>query len=308
MNRFSSEIQRSRTVAVREWRDRRILAAFRFVDAITGGPVRQALALNLLREPIPAEIGDLFERSRLGQPLGQFVLNPSGYYVLLSAPGFETYRETFSLDELAAPPANTPFNLAVSDPSGQYLPRLYGFSLPRNPASDSASVASANSLFQPARIPLFPSPAAPTNPGWAVLRATVVNAATNRRLPWALIVATVAGVPTLTQADWRGEALIAVPGIPVTTWGSGEGNGEEPPPVTVTEVPATLEVVFDPVVISLEEGGDFTEISDPNARYRPDPERLNNNRSGLLAGSVTVNLASGRDRAYRLAVTLAPIP
>ncbi|MEA5463913.1 hypothetical protein [Leptothoe sp. PORK10 BA2] len=286
----------SSTVVVREWRDRRMVVALRFVDATTGGSVRQPLQLQTpLQTP----------NSR---PLSRFVRNLSGHYVLMEAAGFEDYSETFDLDELAAAPATQTLTLEVSDPSGQYLPRQFSLSLPRNPAIDPASVAAATSLFQPVRVALYPSPNARVNPGWAVLRATVVTAITHQRLPWAVVRATTTETTTLTQADWRGEALIAVPGIPITTWATGAGAGPGPPPVTATEVDATLEVVFDPALTTISESADFSQLIDPNPNFRPDPDRLNTQRSGLLVGSVSLRLASGRDLPYRLAVTLSAVP
>ncbi len=282
----------SSSVAVREWRDRRIVAALRFVDATTGSSIRQSLRLQAPNS----------------RSLSRFVRNLSGHYVLMEAPGFEDYSETFNLNELAISPANQNLTIDVSDPSGQYLPRQFSLSLPRNAAIDLASVTAETSLFQPVRIALYPSSNAQVNPGWAVLRATVVNAITNQRLPWALVIATTNGTTTLSQADWRGEALIAVPGIPITTWATDAGEGTGPPPVTATEVEATLDVVFDPTLTTIPESADFSQLIDPNPNFRPDPDRLNSRRSGLQIGSRALRLASGRDLSYRLAVTLSAVP
>lgn len=286
----------SPSVVVREWRDRRMVAALRFVDATTGGSVRQPLAL---RTPL---------QTPNSRPLSRFVRNLSGHYVLIETPGFEDYSETFNLDELAATPTTQALTIEVSDPSGQYLPRQFSLSLPRNAAIDPASVSAGASLFQAVRVDLYLSSNAKVNPGWAVLRATVVNAITNQRLPWALVIATTNGTTTLSQADWRGEALIAVPGIPITTWATGAGEGTGPPPVTATEVDATLEVVFNPALTTIPESADFSQLSDPNPNFRPDPDRLNSRRSGLQVGSRALRLASGRDLSYRLAVTLSAVP
>ena len=78
-------------------------------------------------------------------------------------------------------------------------------------------------------------------------------------------------------SDGRGEALVAVPGIPVTTWGEDAG------PVLTTEVEARLEVVFDPA-------------SGPV----PDPDDLEARRNELRLKSSTVMLASGRAITVRL--------
>jgi hypothetical protein len=278
-------------VAVREWQDRRLVAALQFVDATTGAKIYQPLQLQASSRPA----------------LSRFVRNLSGHYVLMTTPSFEDYSQTFDLNELATIPANQTLAIDIVDPSGQYLPRQFSLSLPRNSAIDPASVAAANSLFQPVRVTLYPASSAPVNPGWAVLRATVVNALTRERLPWALVIATANGAPILAQADWRGEALIAIPGIPITTWAT-DAIADPTAPVTATEIDVTLEVVFDPALATIPESADFTQLRDPNPNFRPDPDRLNRRGSGLQVGAIALRLASGRDLSYRLAVTLSPVP
>lgn len=285
-------------IVVREWRDRRILAAIRFVDATTGGNIRQPLQLQ----------------TQTNRFRTRFVRNLSGHYVLTAAPGFETYSQTLNLNDLTTVPASTPLTIEISDPSGQYLPRQFSLSLPRDPSTDSASTANENSLFQPVRIALYPSANAPVNPGWAVLRATVVNAATSERLPYAVVVVSAATSlptdgPVIAQTDWRGEALIAVPGIPITTWSTEPDDDEATSsPVTTTDVEATIEVIFDPSLTPIPEAADFTQLSNPNPDYIPDPEQLNNSRSSLLIGTVPFTLASGRDVSHRLAIALSSVP
>ncbi len=267
-----------RELAVREWRDRRIIAALRFVDATTGGNIRQSLQLEA-------------ERSRFEQ-------NLSGVYVLSATPGFESYVDTFNLESALEPVATT-LDVNIQDPSGRYLPRQFSLSLPRDPASGTPSISREDSLFQPVRIALYPSTTASINPGWAVIRATVLDSA-NHRLPWALVRTEVNGTITLTQADWRGEALIAVPGIPMVT-ASDDELSENP---TTSEFSADLEVVFNPALNFIDEAADFIGLSDPNPNYLPNPEQLNDNRNALQTGSETVMLTSGQDLSLRLVVTL----
>ncbi|MBE9064692.1 hypothetical protein [cf. Phormidesmis sp. LEGE 11477] len=263
---------------VREWRDRRVIAGLRFVDATTGGSILQPLRLAAARS--------------------EFVQNRRGFYVLLSAPGFENYTNTFDITNAVAPAA-TVLNINIQDPTGQYLPRQFSLSLPRDADSDLDSVGD-ESLFRPVRVTLYPSAIAPTNPNWAILRTTVLNNA-NQRLPWALIKTTVNTETTLTQADWRGEALIAIPGIPIVTASSDESS-EDP---STREFSADLEVVFDPALNTIAEDANFLELVDPNPGYMPNPEQLNADRRTLQTGSETLMLASGRHRSLRLAVTLS---
>lgn len=270
-------------IAVREWRDRRVIAGLRFVDSTTGGSILQPLRLQAARS--------------------EFVRNRIGLYVLLSTPGFEDYINTFDLagaaESEAVGPDVTVLGISIQDPSGRYLPRQFSLSLPRDSASNSDSADDEASLFQPVQIALYPAAIAPTNPNWAVLRATVLNSA-NQRLPWALIRTTVNAETTLTQSDWRGEALIAIPGIPIVTASSDEAS-EDP---STREFSADLEVVFDPALNTIDEGADFIELVDPNPDYMPNPEQLNDNREALQTGVETLVLASGQQRSLRLAVAL----
>ena len=75
----------------------------------------------------------------------------------------------------------------------------------------------------------------------------------------------------------RGEALVVIRGIPVTTWETGPGA------VLATEIAATLEAVFDPAAPEL-----------------PDPDDLEARRATLNRATTPVMLAAGRVIAMRL--------
>ena len=87
----------------------------------------------------------------------------------------------------------------------------------------------------------------------------------------------------LGLSDRRGEALVAVPGIPTTTFDAGDG------PVLATEVDISLETFFDPSQVG----------------STPDPDALEANRAGLRSSSTPARLAAGRVLATRLEVPLA---
>ncbi|MBW4484543.1 MAG: hypothetical protein KME14_18580 [Tildeniella torsiva UHER 1998/13D] len=278
---------------MRELCDRRILAALRCRDGVTQLPVRSSMQI--------AARGVSILRNR------------SGYYVIVSAPGFERYTQTFDLAELGVAPAPATLTLQITDPSGQYLPRRFTVPLPRPAAvGDPAPAPGSPSVFQPIDIPLYPSPLARTSPGWAVLRTTVLNATTGRRLPWALIrttLATAADTPFLGLSDWRGEALVAVRGIPITTWADPNDDDLDPdpatpPPVTTTAVTATLEVIADPTRQTIAPDADLLTMTDPNPNFFPDPEDLNARRATLPSGTQTLTLASGQTYTTALSVTL----
>jgi hypothetical protein len=79
------------------------------------------------------------------------------------------------------------------------------------------------------------------------------------------------------MTDRRGEALVAVQGIPSTTFDDSAG------PVVATEVAVRLEVVWD-----------------PDAAELPDPDDLENRRVELMVRSATAMLAAGRVVAIAL--------
>lgn len=273
--------------SLKENSDRRAIAAIRCTDAITDSALRQQIEIR--------------------SPGVRFIRNLSGQIILTHAPGFEAYREQFDLDSPLSPPPPQQIRLSLSDPSGRYVPREFVLDLPRNPATDAASLASVDSLFSPVDIPLYPSGLLPTNPGWAVVRGTVQNDTTGQRLPWALIRVEVNSNRYLAQADHRGEVMVVAPGLPVTTWSASGGSPGNLGPVTTQEFDATLTVFFDPIVTPLSEDTDFFGTPDPNVSYRPDPDDLNSDRTGLLTGSLNVPLRSGSDRAQPLRFSLTPL-
>ncbi|MEX0268934.1 hypothetical protein AB3R30_07320 [Leptolyngbyaceae cyanobacterium UHCC 1019] len=261
--------------------DRSVLGTVRFLDAITGIPIRDRLSVTA--------------------PGIRLIRNRSGDFVIadvLGNPNLQAYCSTF------VHPTGTPdlelesvsIQLQVVDPTLRYLPRQRIIRLPRN-----SNPATENSLFQPVAVQLYRSPIAQTAPGWGVLRATVVNQSSNERLPWALI-RVVQSSPaniTLAQADWRGEALIAVPGIPIRVSATGTDS------VLTNEVNVTLEVLFDRELQPISATADLSSLTDPNPNYVPDPDYLEATKASIRSGSLTYSLASGRDRSATLAVSLS---
>jgi len=262
--------------------DRRVLGAISFLDATTRLPITS---------PLEVEASGV-----------RLVCNRRGLYVVMSAVGLRGYTEAFQ--EQPMPPAagavaleSVPIELTVRDPRFEYMPRRSTIRLPRDP--DPANAHQGDSLFRPAEVSLFPSPAASVAPGWAVIRATVKEKGTNRLLPWSLLrVMSNGGIPrrlALGIADNRGEALVVVPGIPITTFGETEG------PVVAKEIDATLEVVFDAKVKKID--GPSQAGDDPNKGYVPDPDQL---ETRPASDSFKFKLASGRVRAETLFVDFNP--
>lgn len=241
--------------------DRRVLGAVRFLDSTTGAPIRTLLRLS--------SDGLRFQRSR------------SGVIAIAAARGLEAHVAAFE-----APPdepglAALSFEVTVEDGGGRFVARRFTLRLPRDP--DPAHRDQATSLFRPLDVAMYPRPAASTGAAWCVLRISVVDAAkqdTGLAGVWLRVVRS--GNGALAGAgltDERGEAVVPIAGIPVTTTDGGDG------PVLATEVDARLEAFFDP------DGGPIA-----------DPDALESARNVLPSASTDIKLASGRTLPVRLAI------
>lgn len=239
--------------------ENRVLGAISFIDATTGQRITEQMTV-----------------SGAGVSLRR---NFSGYYVITRADGLAAHNESFQ-DPPAAPTVESlDFTLQVEDPRRQYLPRRFTVELPRNPDPDSE-----NAIVKPIEVRVYPAPIAQVGPRWAIVRASVFRQGSDERLGGALIrVRRTSDGEVLARAlsDERGEALVAVEGIPVTTWDDGEG------PVISNEVEVTLETIFD-----------------PDADGYPDPDDLEARRESLPNNSVSRRLASGRASSADLFVSL----
>jgi len=211
-------------------------------------------------------------------PGARFVRNRSGCYVIYSLAGFETYADAFD----AAPvlPARLMAG-RVEDPGRQYLSRRFSMGLPRD--ASPANAANAGSIFRPADVVLFAAPAGSVLPTWAVIRASVTRAGTSTALSGALIRVLRASDSALLArgvTDERGEALVAVAGVPVTSFGAGAG------PVAQNGIDVVVQTIFDPAALP-----------------PPDPDDLDS-RPTLPRGITNLHLVAGQSLAAGLTVPL----
>lgn len=258
-----------------EQNDRRVLGALRFLDAATNAPLQRRLRIE-------------------SSPQARFTRNRSGLYVITAAAGLAAYTSLFERqpeqpDEKAVPFESIALDLTVRDPAEEYLPRLAACRLPRRsnlprPGEPFPPNWKPGPLFSPVDIPMFRAPAAPTAPNWAVVHAWVANAASRKPLPGALLRVLRNGRPVaLGLADERGEALVAVPGLPRITWPEDESGDT----VLVSEIDATLEAVWDP------QGGKIAN-----------PDRLERERATLVSQSFPLKLAAGRSIGMPLLIAV----
>jgi hypothetical protein len=230
--------------------DRRVLGAVRFVDAATATGVVEGLSVQSAQAALRR--------------------NFSGLWVIWNAAGLEAHTVAF----VAAPPTpalgSIAVQISVSDAARRYLPRNATIHLPLDPV-------------QAIDVKLYRAPSSAISPGWAVIRAHVKNAATNNPLPGALLrVVRTADKVVLARgmSDERGEALVVVPGIPVTTFNSGAG------PALTTEVDVTVEAIFDPAAGA---------VGDPDSVEA---------QAGLPTASAPQKLVARQEFTMELAVTV----
>jgi hypothetical protein len=244
--------------------DRRVLGAVRFIDATTQMKVADGLQVQ--------------------SETAMLRLNRAGLFVIWHVSGLQTHEAAFESPPTVPAVGSIPVALTVSDTSSRFLPRSCTLQLPRDPDPGHASLA--GSLFQPIDVRLLPAPTAPVLSGWALIRATVKKAGSDSVLPGALILVLKADGSLLARGmsemrgGTQGEALVAVPGIPVTTFGDGGGGA-----VISTEIDVTIQTIFDPTA------------TDP-----PDPDDLEKRKDALPNSSVGQKLASGRVLATDLSV------
>jgi hypothetical protein len=251
----------------------RVLGAVRLIDAATG-----------------AQANDSFQVSAPGL---KFARNRIGYYVIYGADRPEELRE--HADAFEQPPDTPPIGDETFSgqiiPAGRfYLPRGFSLDLPRD--ADPTHSDQPTSLFRPVDVQMYPAATSSVDPGWAVIRATARGTQAGqqpRPLGGALIRVLDAADNVIARGmtDWRGriagEALVVVPGIPVTISSGGNGGG----PVLTHEIDVTLQVIFD-----------------PNAGAFPNPDDLEDNLGTLRTSTQDAQLASGRHLAILLTVSL----
>lgn len=258
----------------------RVLGALRCVDATTRTPIEPLLQVTVA--------GARVRRNR------------SGLYVIVGADALAAHEAAFLAPPALPPLRSVALQARVVDPLGRYLPRLAGIALPRD--ANPANLGTANSLFRAIELPLYPATAAPTGANWALLRVSVTHTASGDALGGVLL-RVLQGTTVLARAlsDWRGEALVAVPGVPVTTWSEDAGD------VVVNEIAVQLEAIVE------RAAQHRTPIADVRAGHMPeqplivDPDRLESGPAAAFARRrIGLSIAAGRSQALAFRLALPP--
>lgn len=254
----------------------RVLGALRLVDAGTGAPIQRRLRVEAVSPPSP-----------------RLVHNPSGLVVVASWPPLATHREHFDAPPAEPAPGSLSLDLAITDPDGQYMPRRCRMALPRDPDPDAP-----DSLLRALDVPMYPAPAAALGTNWSALRVSLAGAG-GEALGGALLRVRRNGeVLARGLTDWRGEGLVAVVGVPVTTFSEGDDV------VVVSEIEVTLEAVFDPA------SGTRTPAARVRAGHAPevppsvDPAAIEAAMDALPRASAVLSIAARRQARCPLTLDL----
>lgn len=251
--------------------ERRVLGALQLVDRATRTPVTRALEVR--------------------SDTVMLMRNRRGYYVIMQAEGLDAHIGVFSEQpDTPALEANI-YSFEINDPKKRYLPRLLTLRLPRDP--DPGHAGNANSLFAPRDVLMYPASTAPLSQNWSTVRATVTQGST---LPQRGALIRITDPATDTQlssgiSDQRGEALLIVPGVPVTKFADGDdGDGggdddDDQTPVVVNRLPVRLELSL----------GTTTP-------WPVDPDLLEQNHAADLKVSMELSLSTGQ--MERIAINL----
>jgi hypothetical protein len=258
--------------------ERRVLGALRCVDATTGAPLNQAL--------------------RVEAPAGARILrNRSGLLVIHEWAPLADHAAAFVSAPAGPPVGLLALTLTVADPLGQYLSRLVRVELPRD--ANPANAALPGSLFRPLTVPMYPASTGRIGANWAALSVSLRDAGSGEALGGVLL-RVVSGGQVLARglSDWRGEALVPVAGIPVTTWSAGPGD------VIVTQIEATLEAIADPAGVTRTPQAQVISGHAPSSQPLVDPVAIETARAGLPQASAVVSLAAGRPLHVSLGIAL----
>lgn len=254
---------------VSERMDQRVLGAIRLTDRVTKTPITRPLKLISAKATV--------------------VRNASGLYVVTAAQRLERHIDAFDKPPVTPALFSRLYRFEIIDPLGLYLPRLFDLALPRDPDRDHAD--QSGSLFTPVDVALYPASTAALAQNWSSLRVSVARASNHAPVRGALLRVLAVADDTLLASglsDERGEALVIVPGVPLTKFADAADaeEGEDEPPVVVNTLPVRLELSL----------GSTTP-------WPVNPDTLENNHEANRRLSMDMALSTGRMERVVINVT-----
>jgi hypothetical protein len=258
-----------------EFLDRRVLAVLRFIDC-TGFQVRTPVAVSA--------------------DGATFVCKQPGEAVIMTAPGLASHSGAFKKPPSAPALETVTLQLEVKPAAVDLAARRFMIKLPRTAAL--AQAGSANSLFRPVDVELLPTPCAVPTGLVAALSVTVRRADDNRRIEGALVrLRPEGGRPKARAvADAAGDALLLIPGVPLSSPGPGA--------TVLPDIASQLDVIVDPDLVRFT-GDD--ELAHARATTRPgaliDPDDVESRLAATATPAATVRIACGQTRTAAVAWT-----
>ena len=262
----------------REAVEHRAIAALRCIDGATRIPIDGPLEVEVARSTVRR--------------------NRSGLYVIASAAALPGFDAAFPQQPVDPPVGSLSLRAVLRDPSGRYLPRSASIALPRDPAP--ANAAQPTSLFRPLDLAMYAGSAAPTEVNWSLLRVSVSDGTHGDALGGVLL-RVLQGTVVLARGmtDWRGEALVAIPGVPVTTW------SDDPGAVVVDAINAQLEVTAETAALQRIAVVDVRAGRAPASLPVSDPDALEAATGpGFHRQAQAVVLRAGRSQVISFPVVL----
>ena len=228
----------------------RVLGAFRLIENPTQAVVKRPLNVSAANSA--------------------FIRNRSYHYVISNAAGLTHHTEAFSEPPELPPLETVDIDINVHDPMHRYLPRITTVSLPRDP--DPEHAGQANSLFRAIPVQMYAAPTFSMHPNWSGIRTSLsIAGSPDEPVPGALLRVIRSSddvVLARGYSDPRGEALVIIPGIPITNFSSSsddEDDSDASGTVTISETAVRVEV-----------------IADAALPWPVDPDLLEANRASLI--------------------------
>ena len=203
-------------------------------------------ALRLIENPTQAVVKRPLNVSAANSA---FIRNRSYHYVISHTAGLTHHTEAFAEPPELPPVEDIDIDINVHDPMHRYLPRITTVSLPRDP--DPEHAGQPNSLFRAIPVQMYAAPTFPMHPNWSGIRASLSIAGNpDEPVRGALLRVIRSGDDDVVLArgysDPRGEALVIIPGIPITNFSSSdEEDVDASGPVTISETAVRVEVIVD---------------------------------------------------------------
>ncbi|MCP4378540.1 MAG: hypothetical protein GY794_20485 [bacterium] len=225
-----------------------------------------------------------------------FLRNRSNFYVIKKAVGLESHNDAFEQAPDTPAIGSLTFNVEISDPKFDYLPRTVIIDLPRD--TNPANIDSGNSVFKAIDVQLYAAPNVRVMANWSTIRVSVMreHAVHGKQPVEAALLRVVREsddeILSSGLSDQRGEALVIVPGVPITQFAEDEGEdrpGRGPrrtAPVVISEIPVRLEVSV--------AGGNTWPVN---------PDLLEQNHAANLVATESLTLRTGRMEKVAIQLT-----